>query len=261
MWLPHSVSHCSFTLPCPASPSELFPFLHQGHSFGRCGCRPAGEGCGRTCFLFSRLLQSSLCHSQGHRGVVSCNRSLAPQPFCRCVSFPYGDSQSVLQSLRLGDWMVSLDLQDAYLQVPAHPYSRRYLRFCVGDSVFQFCSLCFGLSTAPQTFTSVMVPVSSIMHRYGFRILWYLDDWLVLGSSLQEIVRARDFLLWVCQERGIRINIAKSSLTPSQSIDYLGMRLQTCPLRIFPTPKRVLKLSSLVREFVSCQQHPLTFWR
>ena len=43
--------------------------------------------------------------------------------------------QSVLHSLRPGDWMVSLDLQDAYLQVPVHPSSQHYLRFCVGDSI------------------------------------------------------------------------------------------------------------------------------
>ena len=136
-------------------------------------------------------------------------------------------SQSVLQSLRQGDWLVSLDLQDAYLQVPVHPASRRFLRFCSGESVYHFRSLCFGLSTAPQIFTRVMAPVSSIMHRYGFRILRYLDDWLVLGSLFQEIGRLRDFLLWLCQELGIRINLAKSSLTLSQSLDYLGMKLQT----------------------------------
>ena len=37
--------------------------------------------------------------------------------------------QSVLHSIRPGDWMISLDLQDAYLQVPVHRDSRRYLRF------------------------------------------------------------------------------------------------------------------------------------
>ena len=169
-------------------------------------------------------------------------------------------SQSVLQSLRQGDWLVSLDLQDAYLQVPVHPASRHFLRFCVGESFYQFHSLCFGLSTAPQVLTRVMAPVSSIMHRYGFRILRYLDDWLILGSSFQEIVRARDFLLWLCQELGIRINLAKSSLTLSQTIDYLGMRLQMSPLRVFLTPKRVLKLSSLIQDFKSCRHHPLTTW-
>ena len=33
--------------------------------------------------------------------------------------------QSVLRSIRQGDWMISLDLQDAYLQVPIHLESRR----------------------------------------------------------------------------------------------------------------------------------------
>ena len=88
--------------------------------------------------------------------------------------------QTVLQSLRPGHWLVSLDLQDAYLQVPVHPSSHWYLRFCVGEVVYQFRALCFGLSTAPQVFTRVMAPISSIMHRFGFRILRYLDDWLVL---------------------------------------------------------------------------------
>ena len=90
-------------------------------------------------------------------------------------------TQSVLQSLRVGDWMVSLDLQDAYLQVPVHSSSRRYLRFCMERLVFQFRALCFDLSTAPQVFTRVMDPVSSIMHRHGFRILWYLTTgWSLL---------------------------------------------------------------------------------
>ena len=59
--------------------------------------------------------------------------------------FQMETAQSVLQSLRPGDWMVSLDLQDAYLQVTVHPSSWHYLWFCVGDSVHQFHSLCFSL--------------------------------------------------------------------------------------------------------------------
>ena len=64
--------------------------------------------------------------------------------------------QSVLRSIRPGDWMVSLDLQDAYLQVPVHHDSRRYLRFVVEGRTYQFRVLCFGLTTAPQVFTRIM---------------------------------------------------------------------------------------------------------
>ena len=69
--------------------------------------------------------------------------------------------QSVLLSVRQGDWMASIDLKEAYLQVPVHPASRPFLRFVFRDTVYQFKALCFGLSTAPQVFTRVMAPVSN----------------------------------------------------------------------------------------------------
>ena len=156
---------------------------------------------------------------------------------------------------------MSLNLQNAYLRVPVHPSSRHYLRFCVGDTVLQFQALCFSLSTATQMFTRILAPIFSKIHHYGFRILRYLDYWLVLGSSFQEMMRARDFFLWLCQELGVRVNLGKSSLTPSQMLDYLGMRLQTRPLRVFPTPKRVLKLFSILLEFVFCREQQLLPWQ
>ena len=66
------------------------------------------------------------------------------------TSFKMETLQSVLLSVRPGDWMVSLDLKDAYLQVPMHPESCKFLRFMVGGKVYQFKVLCFGLSTAPS---------------------------------------------------------------------------------------------------------------
>ena len=194
----------------------------------------------------------------GWRPVIDLSRL---NRFVRLSPFRMETAQSVLQSLRPGDWMVSLYLQDAYLQVPVHPDSRRYLRFCIGPHTFQFRALCFGLSSAPQVFTCVMAPISSIMHRHGFRILRYLDDWLVLGSSREEIVQARDFLLSLCDHLGVLVNFSKSSLPPTQTIDYLGMSLHSSPLRAFPTQTRIQKVLSLVFEFTSSPAPPLPLWQ
>ena len=79
--------------------------------------------------------------------------------------------------------MFSIDLKDAYLQVPIHPDSRSYLWFVADGQVYQFKTLCFGLSRAPQVFTRAMALVSVDM---GIRILRYLADWLVLASSKVE---------------------------------------------------------------------------
>ena len=186
---------------------------------------------------------------------------MTPQQLGGCLPFPHRDCpicSPVSLSGRLDGFPGS---PGCVPSVPIHPSSQRYLRFCVGELVFQFRALCFDLLTAPQASTHVMAPVSLIMHRHGFRIPWYLDDWVVLGSSFREIVQARDFLLWLCQQLGILINISKSSLTPTQSLDYLGMTIYTVPLRVFRTLKRVQKLSSLLQSFLSDSLQPLSVWR
>lgn len=92
------------------------------------------------------------------------------------TSFKMETVQTVMSVIRQDDWMVSLDLKDAYLQVPIHPDSRRFLRLIWEVCHFQFRALCFGLSTAPQVFTRLMAPVSAEFLRQEFRFLRYLDD-------------------------------------------------------------------------------------
>ena len=81
--------------------------------------------------------------------------------------FHMGSIQSVLLSVRQGDWIASIDPMEAYLQVPVPPVSRHFLRFMFQDTVSQFNALCFGLSTAPQVFTRVLAPVSALLHSMG----------------------------------------------------------------------------------------------
>ena len=135
--------------------------------------------------------------------------------------FKMETNQSVLRTVRRNDWMFSIILKDAYLQVPVHPDSRRFLRFVADGQVYQFKALCFGLSTAPQVFTRVMGPVSVILHDMGVRILRYLD------SSRVEALWARDKVLDLCRQLGIVVNHAKSHLIPSHSATYLGMYLES----------------------------------
>ena len=164
--------------------------------------------------------------------------------------------RSVLNSIRPGDWMISLDLQDAYLQVPVHHDSRRFLRFVVAGKTYQFRVLCFCLTTAPQVFTMIMAPVSAILHRLGVRMLRYLDDWLILASTEIACIQSRDRLLAVCKELGTQVNFKKSSLVPTQSLVYLGMEIQSLPFIARPTPARANNLVRLIEEFLSTPSPP-----
>ena len=168
--------------------------------------------------------------------------------------------QSALLSVRQGDWMASIDLKEAYLQVPVHPDSRHFLRFVFRDRVFQFKALCFGLSTAPQVFTRVMAPVSAILHSLGIHMRRYLDDWLVQSSSQASLLRDLQTVLQLCHELGIVVNPQKSNLVPSQVVQYLGVVIDAKTFRASPSQERISKLLSTAEEFQSSASPPASLW-
>ena len=71
--------------------------------------------------------------------------------FIRQTPFKMETVASVLNAVQENDLLASLDLKDAYCQVPVHPSSRKFLRFVSQGTVYQFKVLCFGLSTAPKS--------------------------------------------------------------------------------------------------------------
>ena len=115
--------------------------------------------------------------------------------------------QSVLMSVRQGDWMASIDLREVSLQVPVHPESRHFLRFVAHGRAYQFPALCFGLSTAPQVFTRVMAPVFVVLHSLGIRVRRYLDNWLVQASSREALLRDLGVVLSLYRELGFVVNL------------------------------------------------------
>ena len=154
-----------------------------------------------------------------------------------------------------------MDLKDAYLQVPIHPSSHRFLRFVAGGRTWQFRVLCFDLTTAPQVFTWVMAPVLAFLHLMDVQILRYLDDWLTLASSCKGAIWARDQLLELCQTLGIVVNLEKSALSPAQSVDYLGVRINSQTFQASLIPLRTEKFFSIVEEFLCSREQSAKSWR
>ena len=168
--------------------------------------------------------------------------------------------QSVLLSVRQGDWMASIDLKEVYLQIPVHPDSRRFLRFVAQGQVYQFSALCFDLSTAPQVFSRVMAPVSAILYSWGIHTRRYLGDWLVQSSSRDSLLHDLQVVLDLCQELGIVVNPSKSHLVPSRVVQYLGVVINSWSFRASLSSERVAKLFSTADAFLSCAAPPASTW-
>lgn len=135
--------------------------------------------------------------------------------------------QEVLQLLNAGDYMVSLELQDAYFHIPIHRNHKKFLRFAVQRRHYQFRVLPFGLKSAPRIFTKCLSPVATYLGQQHHQVFPYLDDWLVKAPSLDGVTRSSDACLQLFSRLGLTLNRDKSVLQPSQQITFLGATLDT----------------------------------
>ena len=82
--------------------------------------------------------------------------------------------KSVRQAMRLDDWAVSIDLTDAYLHVPIHHQSRKYLRFIHEDQVYHFTALPFGMFLSLLIFSNLMDVIAAFLRQRAISVFPYL---------------------------------------------------------------------------------------
>ena len=127
-------------------------------------------------------------------------------------SFRMETQRKVRNAIRQNDWAFSLDLTDAYLHVPIHPRSRKYLHFTLKGQVFHFRALPFGLSTSPYIFTLLMTVIATYLRRRAIILHPYLDDWLSRNQSRLILLEHRHFIIQLITSLGLIINQEKSDL-------------------------------------------------
>ena len=180
--------------------------------------------------------------------------------FVTLTKFKMETCRSVLAAVQEGDWMSSVDLKDAYLQIPMHPGSCKFLRFVFSGVCYQWRVLPFGLCTAPQVFTRVMNQVARWLHLKNIRVCLYLDDWLIMSYNRSHAVACTASVLKLASELGILINVQKSHLVPSQVVIYLGMIIDSERFWVAPRVERVQNAGLILRRFQSEASLPARQW-
>ena len=163
----------------------------------------------------------------------------------------------VITAIQPGCWMAAIDLKDAYFHVPIHPSDQKYLRFRIENRSYQYQVLPFGLSTSPRTFTKVLQPVIAFIRMQGVHITPYLDDILVTASDPDTLTRHVQVAIQTLESAGYVINLAKSSLTPSQDMVYIGARLQTSLGLVSLPPGRATAIIDMIHSQFAVGQTPV----
>ena len=135
--------------------------------------------------------------------------------------------KSVRQAMRLNDWAVSIDLTDAYLHVPIHRQSRKYLRFVHEDQVYHFSALPFGMSLSPLIFSKLMDVIAAFLRQRAISVFPYLDDWLIKNLIHNHLITQTKICIQTIQSLGFLPNLKKSDLFPAQKFTFIGMEFLT----------------------------------
>ena len=170
--------------------------------------------------------------------------------YVKIPTFKMESIQSVWTQLLPGNFTFSIDLTDAYFHVPVHPDYRKYLRIVHRGRVYQFKALPFGLSTAPYLFTKIMSEVKAIVHVQGIQLFLYLDDWLIHVISYLEGMQQSNYMVRLCHQLGLLINLKKSELIPAQSFDFIGAHFNLKTERVTPKGDNLQKLIDKIKPFL-----------
>ena len=72
---------------------------------------------------------------------------------------------------------------------------------------------------------SLMRVFEKLWRKRGIMCFVYLDDILIVGSTPQEVRKHLDFMVLTLTKAGMKINLKKSVLEPSQCVHHLGFDL------------------------------------
>lgn len=170
--------------------------------------------------------------------------------YIKTEHFKLEDIRTACNLISKNSFMVVLDLQDAYLTVPIHKSYRKFLRFEFKGQIFEFLVLPFGLAPAPWVFTKITKPILRILRLLGYLSVLYLDDFLLIGGTVKECLQNLTATKEILLKLGFLVNTKKSSLIPTQRVNYLGFTIDSNQFIIELTDKRKIQVSSLIKSFI-----------
>ena len=155
---------------------------------------------------------------------------------------------TVRHTVRKGDFLAKVDLTDAYFTIRIHKDHRKFLRFRWDQKIFEYTCLPFGLNASPWVFTKLLRVAVTFLRRSGKRLVIYLDDLLIVGSSLEECSASVCLVIKVLQSLGFLINFGKSETLPTQCMEYIGLIINSVSMSFHLTERKIDDIKRLSRE-------------
>lgn len=150
----------------------------------------------------------------------------------KTLAFPLPYISRILGRLRGTKFLSSLDLSDAFWQIPLAETSKDKTAFTVpGRGLYQFTSLPFGLHGAAQSLCRLMDAVLGYdLEPYVFV---YLDDIVIATDTFEDHIRMLEEVARRLSNANLSLNLGKSKFCRKQ-LNYLGYIINEAGLSVNP---------------------------
>ena len=166
--------------------------------------------------------------------------------------FKMTGAPAIKQTIRRGDFGVSVDLREFFHQLGLHPVTRKWTRFhCPDRRRLQWRILPFGLAHAPLWVTKLLAPAFKALRMMGIRIVGYIDGILVMAATPHLAAVHLALALHIFQDTmNLEVKLKKCILRPSQRFVALGLIWDSTLMRCFVPKKRMLAMSNIAKRLL-----------
>ena len=138
----------------------------------------------------------------------------------------------ILDMVRPGQFMCSVDLKDAYYCINVKEDCRKFLKFIWNGKLYQFTCLAQGIGCAPRIFTKIMkIPICQLREK-GINLAAYIDDIIIFADSYDSCLADTFCTIKLLESLGYMVNYSKSVITPTQRIEHLGLIIDTVSMKV-----------------------------
>ena len=148
--------------------------------------------------------------------------------------------EELLYRVAQGKWYASLDIRQAFLNVPVESETRKLMAFRTPNHHVQPTRMLFGVKGAPAFQQMIMNHILGHIKN----VLVYIDDIIIFAQSQEELIETIEKIFDILQHENIKLNFAKCSFF-EQEIEFLGRIISYKQIKVHPKYiKKVLNLKS-----------------
>ncbi|UYV63155.1 hypothetical protein LAZ67_2003305 [Cordylochernes scorpioides] len=130
--------------------------------------------------------------------------------------------ETVLNNLSKARVFSTVDISNAYYQIPIAEESQPLLPFVTQQGQYNFKRLPFVFKSAPQIFERV---ITQLIHKHHLSfIAHYYDDFVIFSDSSEQHLTHLRLLFKFCLEENIQLNLKKCNFYQNE-IDFLGYHI------------------------------------